>query len=114
MNSLSRRDFLKLGGAALAASAFGGLPPEDEPRTVVGLARVLTWGVAIRSAPTKSASVNVYKSTEDLLPIYGSATDPDETQYNRIWYIVPGGYVYSGVVQPVDYRVNPLPPLNAQ
>jgi hypothetical protein len=110
MPSLTRRDFFKLGAAALAASAFGGLPPEDEPRNVIGLGRVLNWGTAIRAAPQRSAPVNDTKSTEDILPIYGQALDPDESNYNRIWYVVPNGYVYSGVVQPVAYRSNPLPP----
>jgi hypothetical protein len=109
MTSLSRRDFFKLSGAALAASAFGGLPPEDEPRNQIGLGRVMHWGTAIRSAPNREAPVIYQKSTEDILPVYGTALDPDESNYNRIWYIVPGGYVYSGVVQPVAYHINPLP-----
>jgi hypothetical protein len=121
MPQLSRRDFLKVGGAALAAAGLpgtglalaSGLPPEDEPRTVVGLGRVLNWGTAIRAAPTKDSPINLTYSTEDIVPIYGTALDPDESQYNRTWYIVPGGYVYSGVIQPVANRVNPIPPLGS-
>jgi L,D-transpeptidase catalytic domain len=125
MPPLSRRDFLKLGGAALAASAWPavapalaagpgeGLPPEDGPRTVMGLGRVLNWGTAIRAEPTKDSPVNETHTTEDILPIYGTATDPDETRYNRIWYVVPNGYVYSGVVQPVADHINPIPPLGS-
>lgn len=110
---LSRRDFLKLGGAALAATAFGGFPPEDGPRTVVGLGRALTWGVAIREAPTKDAKANYYRTAEDILEIYGAALDPDASRYNRIWYVVNGGYVYSGVIQPVAEVINPIPPLGS-
>ena len=125
MSYLSRRSFLKLGSAALAASAMpgtaaalasgrgDGLPPEDAPRTVVGYGRVLNWGTAIRAAPTKDSPINDVRTTEDILPIYGSATDPDDSQYNRIWYVVPGGYVYSGVVQPVANHVNPIPRLGS-
>jgi hypothetical protein len=110
-----------VGGAALAAATLPGtglalagrLPPEDEPRKVIGLGRVMNWGTAIRAAPNVEAPVNLTYSTEDILPIYGTALDPDETQYNRIWYVVPGGYVYSGVIQPVNNFVNPVPPLGS-
>ncbi|MBI3764106.1 MAG: L,D-transpeptidase [Chloroflexi bacterium] len=113
MSKLTRRDFLKLTGAALAATAFGALPPEDEPRAPIGLGRVMTWGVAIRDAPTLSGKVMGYKTAEDIVEIYGTGIDPDETRYNRIWYAVAGGYIYSGVVQPVANVIQAIPPLNS-
>ncbi|MBI3761691.1 MAG: L,D-transpeptidase [Chloroflexi bacterium] len=106
--TLSRRDFLKLTSAALAATAFGQLPPEDIPRTQTGLGRVLTWGVSVRDAPSLDGHVVGYRTLDEVIPIFGTALDPDEARYNRAWFLTRDGFIHSGLVQPVANLINPV------
>jgi hypothetical protein len=109
--SISRRDFLKLGGYGL----FGLLVPHFSGQASLSSSLFPT---SVQGRVTDS-TLNVYKtpSFEDkvisiywrdiVLPITGIAISDDLSAYNRVWYQVNGsGYVYSGSIQPVKTVLN--------
>lgn len=117
--ALSRRSFLKLGGAALLALVWnplfehpGRVYAQDEPASK---GRVLTSGLALYKEPSRKSEI-IRRLTFDLvLPITGVTVGKDEDAYNRVWYLVnQEGYVHSGGMQPVEVRLNePAPAVSA-
>jgi hypothetical protein len=116
LSLLSRREFLKLSGASMAAlyvlaktspvSAFAGFNDESTP----SMGRIVTNNVKSYATPsTNSKELNVYYK-DLVLPITQVTTGDDgEPAYNPIWYQINGeGYVHSGGVQPVEISLNEL------
>ena len=55
---LSRREFLKLGGTALAGVPFIPLPPRDRDASIEAhLGRIAEWTVYVRQEPSHSSPV---------------------------------------------------------
>jgi hypothetical protein len=101
---LSRRDFLKLSGAALLGVLLSELrinKVQAAPAPMQG--RVVATSLIIRDAPAFSGR-RVYSLPRDsvldnLEQVFGGA----DSDYNRIWYRIGNNeFVYSGWVQPVD------------
>ena len=101
---LSRRDFLKLSGAALLGVLLSELrinKIQAAPAPMQG--RVVATSLIIRDAPVFSGrrvnSLPRDSVLDNLEQVFGGA----ESDYNRIWYrIGNNAFVYSGWVQPVD------------
>ncbi len=133
--SISRREFLKLGGAGIAAS-LGILTPntrfitsllerlESHPfvedfdvkafPNSIQLAksqqgRVLEGSVNVYDAPSfDGVRVNTYWQ-DFVLPLSGITVGKSQDSFNMVWYKVGDeGYVHSGSLQPVFTVTNPI------
>ena len=107
---LSRRDFLKLGGAAfggLAASPFTPFfpYPEDQPLPE-NLVRVAYPAVSVYEKPEMDAAYVRDHYRDALINVYKAFTPPTGPAYNPLWYRVWGGYMHSAYLQPVKIRFN--------
>ena len=98
---ITRRDFLKLSGLGLAASILPPIPPDEAPRTMLGRA---IRQIEIYDRPSLSAKTVSSIWGETVFDIYDTVLSDDE-HYNRTWYAVRRGYVYSGRVQPVQWKL---------
>jgi hypothetical protein len=102
---LSRRDFLKFGGASLAGIAampFTRYALSFDDSDVV---RVATTSVSVYSSPSDKASITGTWYKDDLVHIYEQVV-ADEPAYNRIWYRVWGGYMHRARLQRVKTLLN--------
>lgn len=115
LNSLSRRDFLKL-TAAGALSLL--LPDVTKAHADFGLAaplnvlpdqqgRVLRNTIDVYAEPSFDAPVVDEHWRDIVVPIDGVDVSADVEAYNRIWYrLRDNEYVYSGYIQPVRTLLN--------
>ena len=105
-NEITRRDFLKLGGAGLFGlllapfEGFGNLLD----RTT---GRVIADAVDLMSEPSfKSKRLRQYWK-DMVLPIHEVTIGDDEPAHNRVWYNIRNeGFIHSGDIQPVQTRLN--------
>ncbi|MBI3362473.1 MAG: L,D-transpeptidase, partial [Chloroflexi bacterium] len=102
--TLGRRDFLKLGGAGLLASAFpyGATVASDR---AIFLGRIIS-NQYIFDRPTEESDRLVKLKADDVINVYEKLTLPDQLPYDRNWFRTDGGYVNAATVQPVQRRVN--------
>lgn len=105
MTSLSRREFLKLGGLSLGSLAFN--PSFDNNFTFddSNLVRVATKSVSVYSRPTDKSSIVSTWYKDELLRVY-EEVKADEPVLNPIWYHVWGGYVHRSHLQRVKILYN--------
>jgi hypothetical protein len=93
MSKLSRRNFMKIGGAALAGLAFSPyLPPVSEFDDNV-LVRVGTTQISIYSKPNDESAIVGQVYRDQVLRVY-EEVDSGTPGYNPVWYRVWGGYVH--------------------
>jgi hypothetical protein len=109
-HSLSRREFLKLGGMGLFSlmlTPFKGF--SDLLSEYTG--RVIPAAVDLMAEPSfKSRRVRQYWK-DMVLPITEVTIGDEEPAHNRVWYrIRDEGYLHSGEIQPVRTQVNPPDP----
>lgn len=104
---ITRRSFLKLGGAA-AASLFTHpsspylLLPDDEPPRLAGKARVAT-GLVYRYSQASFQSERIGNLKRDqIVDIHEETLSPDGPNYNPRWYRLSKGYAHSGRLQRLD------------
>jgi hypothetical protein len=106
---LSRRDFIKLSGAALLAALVSELKLETaRAATAPFQGRVQATSLVVRDAPAFSGRKLRSVKRDNLLDVreivYGGA----DGDYNRHWYrLNEQSYVYSGWVQTVTTATNP-------
>ena len=105
MSTLSRRDFLKLGGLSLGTLAFS-----PSLRSFTGfddslLVRVATKSVSVYSKPSDKSSIVSTWYRDELLHVYEEVT-VDEPAHNPVWYRVWGGYVHRSHLQKVKILYN--------
>ncbi|MBI3163423.1 MAG: L,D-transpeptidase [Anaerolineales bacterium] len=95
MNSLSRRDFLKIGGLALGGLAFTpflpGLTDFDDSFVV----RIGTANMPVRKEPSDESRIELSRYRDELVHVYGEVT-AQEPEHNPVWYRVWGGYLHRG------------------
>jgi lipoprotein-anchoring transpeptidase ErfK/SrfK len=107
---LSRRDFLKLTGAAVLGVACAGLPripARAHAYPVQG--RVLATRLNIRAAPSFNGRKVTSAKRDDVLEIEGEVYGGQPGDTNRLWYrLANGNYAYSGWIQTVWARRNPI------
>ncbi len=119
--NLSRRNLLKLGarGAALGA-ARGFLPPmpplpvvdgkESAPaarRPIISFARAISWGIRVYDEPDFDARVVDAMAQDETRPVYAELVTDSGSSYNKRWYEVEGGFVYSSLIHIVPWEYNP-------
>jgi lipoprotein-anchoring transpeptidase ErfK/SrfK len=99
-STLSRRDFLKLGGLTLGGLAFSpflpGLTDFDDSFVV----RIATAQMPVRKEPTDDSRIELTWYRDELVHVYGEVTAA-EPQHNPVWYKVWGGYLHRGRLQRV-------------
>ena len=105
MATLSRRDFLKLGGLSLGSLGFSpslrNLTDFDDSNLV----RVATESVSIYRKPTDESSIVSTWYRDELLQVYGEV-EVAEPEHNPIWYRVWGGYIHRARLQRVKILFN--------
>ena len=109
LQSISRREFLKLGSSALALAALPPLPlPPDDlaARRESRFGRVTVDQAGVHSEPDPEAPRSGERRYDDIVNILGEAQGVGHYDVNPLWYQVVGGYIYSPWVQPVAYRFN--------
>ena len=107
---LSRRDFLKLSGAALLAALASELRLETVRAAPVPFqGRVQAGSLVVRDAPAFSGRKLRSFKRDTLFEVLEIVHGGVEGDYNRRWYRVgEQSYVYSGWVQTVSTTKNPL------
>jgi hypothetical protein len=107
---LSRRDFLKLSGAALLGVLFSDLPP-DSVRASSTQGRVLYTRMKVRLTPSFTGEQSGSLEFDNLVDIAEQVVGGAPEDYNHTWFrLETGGYAYSGGIQLVKTSLNePLP-----
>jgi lipoprotein-anchoring transpeptidase ErfK/SrfK len=114
---LNRRALLKLSSLFLSRALLpplpsidrysDGLPEAPAPsRPIIGFARAINYGAAVRKEPSLDAKVISTLVTDSVLPMYAEMETDSGNWHNKLWYEVEGGYVHSALVQPVHWQLN--------
>jgi lipoprotein-anchoring transpeptidase ErfK/SrfK len=105
--TISRRDFLKVGGLALGSLAFLPSFPRQPEHSQGKLGRVTIDQIDLRSEPSDEAPIIGNRFRDQLVHIYYEVTPADAPRfYNPLWYRVWGGYLHSAYIQIVELNVN--------
>jgi lipoprotein-anchoring transpeptidase ErfK/SrfK len=103
---VSRRDFLKLGTAGLAAWFVSPLLSALAQETSMQ-GRIIDPVVNLHALPDLTSEISGVFWKDNLITITGATVGGEQPSHNRIWYKVQDkGYVHSGVVQPVRNITN--------
>jgi hypothetical protein len=105
MKPVSRRDFLKLGGLALASLAFTSFLPEFTEFEDMDLVRVTNIPVSVYTQPTDTSQIVRTWKRDDLIHVY-ETVNSGIPGYNPIWYRVFGGYMHRARLQKVRIHYN--------
>jgi hypothetical protein len=121
LKALSRRDFLKLSGAAFAGALLPRSwrsPQASNPAewpAGVPLGRVTPKRIRLVSRPHPDGERLDYKYEDDVLPVLRSVVGTGFYPHNHVWFETPDGYAYSSWVQPVRFDPNePLPVVSGE
>ncbi len=106
MKPITRRDFIKLGGLALASLAFTPFLPEITEFEDIDLVRVAYHSVSVFSEPDDKSSIVGTWNRDDLVHVYETVKAATPV-YNPIWYRVFGGYMHRERLQKVAIHYNP-------
>ncbi len=117
MSRFSRREFLKLGGAALGGLAANLLLPahnslagradyEDFFPPPMSLGRIISWGrqSVYKSPSSTSPWVSSY-THDEVIPLLATVIGKAPWPSNPVWYQTRGGFIHSGYVQPVENAI---------
>src|SRR5512135_2684349 len=107
MNTLNRRDFLRLSGAALSVALLKPPDPETERPRPIGLGRVTEWRIWAYAEPRPGAAKVYALNRDDVLDIYDEFKSEGLLAHNPIWYLTKYGWAYSSWMQPVKRNPNP-------
>ncbi|MDA1330425.1 MAG: L,D-transpeptidase [Chloroflexi bacterium] len=110
MESVSRRDFLKLGSLSMAGLAFspGYSVFESKPRDALGLVRVAVEQMRIFKEPSYSSEVLTTRTRDQLLYVYDKFTSPSGPEFNPLWYQLSEGFAHTAYLQPVETQLNDI------
>lgn len=111
--NLTRRDFLKLGGAAAAAAATGfgfrDFPPGGDPALrrppSYDLGRVI-YSMRYYEQPTTRSKELGYYNRDAVVKIRSEAVGDPEPTHNPVWLRTDDGWLHSAYVQPVKELIN--------
>jgi lipoprotein-anchoring transpeptidase ErfK/SrfK len=107
MNTLSRRDFLKLSGLGLASLMAPPLNFDTDDPFAFQQGRVTVRTVWVHEKPAADSEKIKLLQRDSLFNINNTAVSEDTDTHNRIWYQVGNeGYVYSGNIQPVRTKLS--------
>jgi lipoprotein-anchoring transpeptidase ErfK/SrfK len=105
MKIFSRRDFLKLGGLALASLAFTSFLPEYTEFEDMDLVRVAKDPVSVYKEPSDKSEIVHTWVRDNLVHVYDSVRVPTPGN-TPLWYRVFGGYMNAGRLQKVRVHYN--------
>lgn len=105
MKSLSRREFLKLGGLSLGSMAFSPRLGQIYDFDDSDLVRVATERISVYRKPDDKSAIISTWFRDELLRVYGEV-EADEPVINPIWYRVWGGYIHRAHLQRVKVIYN--------
>lgn len=122
MSRLSRRRFLQLTGAGLAAMAGAARlsaraqsrdiadapPPPLWDVSPVKLGRVTAQGLAVRGGPGAEYPEWGRLRLDDVVTVFGQTEGQALQRHNATWCNIGSGYVYSSFLQPVEEVYNPV------
>lgn len=114
---LNRRMFLKLSSLLMSRALLPPLPQINRytdgqdvapvvKRPIIGFARAISYGVAVRTEPNLDARTVSVMMPDAVLPIYAELETDSGNWHNKFWYEVEGGYVHSALIHPVDWKLN--------
>ena len=108
IDNLSRRDFLKLSGAALLGLLLSELRLDKVNAASDPMqGRIVYRSLIVRDAPAFTGIKVRSYPFDSVLKVTGKIFGGVDGDYNRIWYqLGEEGYVYSGGVQPVNTFTN--------
>lgn len=109
---LSRRDFLKLGGATMVSAPLlrtswrqpAGHPPGWQ--TGVRLGRMTESRIRLYSRPDPDGQVLAFKYRDEVITIVREVVGRGFYPHNHVWFETPEGYAYSSWAQPVRFAPN--------
>ena len=114
MTSLSRRDFLKLGGLSLGSLAFSPSLSSYFDFDDSELVRVATERISVYSRPSDKSSIVSTWFRDEILRIYDEV-EASEPEFNPVWYRVWGGFIHRAHLQRVKVLYNKtLPALDLE
>ena len=107
LQTFTRRDFLKVSGAATLNLAFRLPQVEDKfpSQTSIGLGRV-TRALQAYDQPSFSGKKVRVCGVDTVLNIYEEKTGDAETPHNAIWFRIDDGWVHLSFIQPVRNDLN--------
>ncbi len=105
MKSISRRDFLKLGGLTLASLAFTSFLPEFSTFEDMELVRVAKDPVSVYKKPTDESQIVNTWPRDSLIHIYDTV-QVETPGNNPHWYRVYAGYMNAARLQKVRIHYN--------
>ena len=109
MSTISRRDFLKyMGAGAFGLALNGRFNKLNFLSSTQQLGRVTRESISVYKEATENSTILFQRYRDEILHLYDEVTSPDGPGYNPVWYRIWGGYVHSGYVQKVQYRLNTL------
>jgi hypothetical protein len=109
ISSLSRRDFLKLGAAALGSLAFSPFVLNWGEFNDGKLVRVAAKSVSVYSLPDDTSRIVSQHYRDEIVNVYQEVV-AQTPGYNPVWYRVWGGYMHRAHLQKVKVIYNK--PLN--
>ncbi len=104
---LTRRDFLRLGGLALAGVWVGPVFPRPDERDSGEIARVTIQEIDLYAQPRDDSAIIGKRYRDQIVHIYEEVISPYGPPWNPLWYRVWGGYLHSAYLQRVKIRHNP-------
>lgn len=106
-SSVSRREFLKLGGAALGAAVLPGRAlPFAYPQEIDRLCRVTEFETTLRARPDPEAATVGRAAFDDILVVERQVVGRGVYPHNHVWFETPQGYLWSSDAQPVRNAPN--------
>ena len=113
MKQISRRNFLKIGGLALASLAFTSFLPEFGEFEDIDLVRVAKDPVSVYKEPSDKSKIVQTWMRDNLVHVYDTV-QVDTPGSTPLWYRVFGGYMNAARLQKVRIHYNaPLSSLPA-
>ena len=109
LSKITRRDFLKLGGAAFAGFAFRDFPHNEEPlqrnSPAFSLGRTV-YSLRYYRRPTAKSEELGYYVADTVVIIHQETLGDSETTNNPKWLDTGDGWLNSAYVQPVKNELN--------
>jgi lipoprotein-anchoring transpeptidase ErfK/SrfK len=107
--TISRREFLKLGGVAALGLAFRDFPPGGDP--TIDTTPPFTLGRTVYSMryydrPSFSGIELGYYITDTVVNIFEQRIGDPKPTHNPIWLRTDDGWLHSSYVQPVESHLN--------
>ncbi len=108
MKTISRRDFLKIGGLALGSLAFTSFLPGITEFEDIEMVRVANLTESVYLEPSAKSQIVATWHRDDLVHVYAQVqTQTPHTSYvNPSWYRVWGGYMNQARLQKVKVTYN--------